>query len=55
MLSHHITHPVKVRLAALSAVVACIAGVAAPTASALNPQPLPPGHLIPRCATGPCR
>jgi hypothetical protein len=32
------------RLAALGAAVACIAGVCAPTALALNPQPLPPGH-----------
>jgi hypothetical protein len=32
------------RLAVLSTAVACIAGVCAPTASALNPQPLPPGR-----------
>lgn len=32
------------RLAVLITAVACIAGVCAPTASALNPQPLPPGR-----------
>ena len=32
------------RLAVLSTAVACIAGACAPTASALNPQPLPPGR-----------
>jgi hypothetical protein len=41
------------RLAALSAAVACIAGVCAPTASALNPQPLPPGHSLPTHMTPP--
>jgi hypothetical protein len=39
------------RLAALSAAVACTAAVCAPAASALNPQPLPPGrsavHITP--------
>jgi hypothetical protein len=35
------------RLAALSAAVVCIAGACAPTALALNPQPLPPGRAVP--------
>jgi hypothetical protein len=35
------------RVAALGAAVACIAGASAPTALALNPQPLPPGAAIP--------
>jgi hypothetical protein len=45
------------RLAALSAAVACIGGVCAPTALALNPQPLPPGHSAPAHITppDPCR
>jgi hypothetical protein len=33
-------------LATLCSAVVCIAAVGAPTASALNPQPLPPGHSI---------
>ena len=37
---------IRRRLAVLSTAVACIAGVGAPTASALNPQPLPPGKAI---------
>jgi|HubBroStandDraft_6_1064221.scaffolds.fasta_scaffold394495_2 hypothetical protein len=34
---------IKRRLAVLSIAVGCVGGVCAPTASALNPQPLPPG------------
>jgi hypothetical protein len=35
-----------VKRAALCAAVAGIAGVSAPTALALNPQPLPPGRSV---------
>jgi hypothetical protein len=48
-----VNRSIRRRLAVLSTAVACIAGVCAPTASALNPQPLPPGrtavgtHILP--------
>ncbi len=41
------------RLVVLSTAVVCVAGVCAPTASALNPQPLPPGKAIGIHATPP--
>jgi hypothetical protein len=44
---------IRSRLAVLSVTVACIAGVCAPTASALTLQPLPPGHSTPTHSTPP--
>jgi hypothetical protein len=37
---------IRRRLAVLITAVACVSGMCAPTASALNPQPLPPGKAI---------
>jgi hypothetical protein len=42
--------PAGARLLTLALVIAtlCLA-ILASSAAALNPQPLPPGHVIPRC------
>jgi len=44
---------IKLALAVLGIAVACLTGGSS-VAVALNPQPLPPGYVIPRCAPGPC-
>jgi hypothetical protein len=41
--TQHVNGGIRRRLAVLSIAVASVGGVCAPTASALNPQPLPPG------------
>jgi hypothetical protein len=43
---HRVGGSIRRGLTVLSMAVVCVAAVGAPTASALNPQPLPPGHSI---------
>ncbi len=41
-----VLHSGKIKLAALAAATVCGAGMTAPAALALNPQPLPPGVVL---------